>query len=260
MCSIAPAAVLQLCVYHGPRFIFCDTSHRCTQECMNASLAFKRLGKAKWRAQGGQWHRPCPRSVAAVATAFDFVIMSLGRQYQTHPLTMRPRTGTLASDIRLTVGTFERAARADPQKIFLLTETSAQHFRSVGRTGAYEDRDFSNGTADAQGNRSEVDTCACEPARWTLGWRDDLLRAGVREVAKKGGATGRVRILPFYNLTQPRWDMHVAVATQQHASDGGSTRKQVCDCTHFCYDREFWSTSFFPSMERLIRLPVAALH
>lgn len=210
----------------------------CTEEVAAATKEVRKIGKTKWKAAGGQWHRPCRSSAASIASQFDLVLVSIGRQYQRLPKTIR----TYVDDIRLTVQEFERAARKDARKIFLLLDNSAQHFRSYGMTGAYEDRALelesmlepqSVNSALPTGEAPRPDSgifeaCYCSPSIWGLEWKNKMLAAELRN------STSHVRYFPFYNLTQPRWDMHVAHATQQHGSGQNGTRRHVCDCTHFC--------------------------
>ena len=130
--------------------------------------------------------------------------------------------------VQLTVEAFERAVVAEPEKLFVFVETAAQHFRGAGRTGAYEDRAETQHQPRANGTMA---TCFCGPTDFSEDWRNALLHEGLQEHAR----SRRIRLLPYFNLTRPRWDMHVAEATQQHGSSDGSPRRVVCDCTHFCY-------------------------
>eukprot|EP00966_Prymnesium_polylepis_P153081 3536378-Prymnesium_polylepis.1 len=148
-------------------------------------------------------------------------------------------------DVRLAVDAFERAAAIDPRKLFVFLETAAQHFRGSAQTGAYEQRDA---TAYAPRAGGTIDGCYCAPTDWSLDWRNARLHEGLHEHAR----SRRVRLMPYYNLTQPRWDMHVAASTQQHYNLTQGPRRAVCDCTHFCYDREFWSRAFFPALQTVL--------
>ena len=60
-----------------------------------------------------------------------------------------------------------------------------------------------------------------------------------------------VRPLPFWDLTQPAWHMHLA-STSTRNNESTAT----CDCTHFCYAPAFWSRRFFPVLARAVA-PVA---
>lgn len=204
-----------------------------------------RLGKDGWLKSGGQWHRPCNGSAAYAAGAFDVVLVNLGIQYQARPQQMASGSGLYAQDVQLLVQEFERATEADPEKRFVFLQTSAQHFPGHSMTGAYEDR---LSEYQPQVNVT-IRSCYCSPSRFDIGWRNVRLREGLQQHVQRHH---NIKLLPFYNLTQPRWDMHVALATQQHA-DGDSVPKTVCDCTHFCYDADFWTHSFFPTLESLLR-------
>lgn len=196
-------------------------------------------GTVRWVEAGGQWWRPCEQALRSIITQFDIVIVNFGLHYQQRPTISAPEVGVYSRDLSLAVSAFERAAFVEPQKRFVIVETAAQHFRGTTRSGAFEERN--PGAVDP-------DRCHCNPTGWELGWRNVALHRAVSNATN-------TRLLPFYNLTQPRWDMHVAHSTQQHAGDASIKPKPVCDCTHFCFDRSFWQHDFFPSLDSVLRGP-----
>lgn len=60
-------------------------------------------------------------------------------------------------------------------------------------------------------------------------------------VERRLAARAGVGLLPFFNLTAPRHDMHYA---HYCSFAGQQTPGRCCDCTHFCYTPLFWDTVF----------------
>jgi hypothetical protein len=97
----------------------------------------------------------------------------------------------------------------------------------------------------------------CKPRLDTsMTWRNAELHAVMAELAPRvAGRRPQLSILPFENLTQPRWDMHDHVVRSSNRSvrPGGQAGarlagsvggKWITDCTHFCYSPRFWELSF----------------
>ena len=113
----------------------------------------------------------------------------------------------------------------------LFMETGAQHFRQndargFGRlrasTGSWEMRDPSTDKH-----------CACSPI-------EDFMISRQNGVLHEVLATGlypSVQVLPFYELTRPRWRWHFGNCTQR---PNGWNYYTCCDCTHFCYSPNMW--------------------
>ena len=51
-----------------------------------------------------------------------------------------------------------------------------------------------------------------------------------------------IKLVPFFNVTAPRHDMHNAHYCAYHYQKANPT--DCCDCTHFCYTPLFWDTVF----------------
>ena len=62
-------------------------------------------------------------------------------------------------------------------------------------------------------------------------WRNALLH----RVAPVEGP--RVKILPFENLTAPRWEYHNKMVSRKPGV-------WTSDCTHFCYSPRWWDLTF----------------
>jgi hypothetical protein len=69
------------------------------------------------------------------------------------------------------------------------------------------------------------------------------------QLAKRAAAKHGVGMVPFYNLTAARHDMH-----RRHFCSYSNQVKvgRCCDCTHFCYTPLFWDV-FFGQLGRSIR-------
>mmetsp|Transcript_28761 Transcript_28761/g.65146 ORF Transcript_28761/g.65146 Transcript_28761/m.65146 type:complete len:84 (+) Transcript_28761:617-868(+) len=62
-----------------------------------------------------------------------------------------------------------------------------------------------------------------------------------------------VLLMPYWQLTQPMWWMHLAHTVTRH-----NASEFACDCTHFCYSPAFWTSRFFPALTELLRKSAAA--
>lgn len=136
-------------------------------------------------------------------------------------------------------------AKAKPGRVPLYRENSAQHFKGGSWTpGAHKPPP---GTA-----------CNCEP----LAARDamsNLERVAANqnivfnEIARaKAAASGAVAVVPFFNLTAPRFNMH-----RRHFCSFSNQLKigSCCDCTHLCYTPLFWDTFFVSLRDAIVLHP-----
>ena len=127
----------------------------------------------------------------------------------------------------------------------LFRETSAQHFKG---TGSFRDmsqaRPAGPDAASAAG-ASALDAvdgaCACEAMSAEVEATNDvkLQNDVISRIAQRYAAT--VGIVPFYNLTAPRHDMHEGPFCGYGAKTGPTP---CCDCTHLCYTPQLWRTWF----------------
>lgn len=136
-------------------------------------------------------------------------------------------------------------AKAKPGRVPLYRENSAQHFKGGSWTpGAHKPPP---GAA-----------CNCEP----LAARDALSKServaanqniAFNELARaKAAASGAVAVVPFFNLTAPRFNMH-----RRHFCSFSNQLKigSCCDCTHLCYTPLFWDTFFVSLRNAIVRHP-----
>lgn len=126
-------------------------------------------------------------------------------------------------------------------RVALWREGSAQHFRG---TGSY--------TAGAE-KRQQVQEergapCECSPLGRDVPDGDNLNVLGWQH-EKQLAPTHGVGLVPFFNLTAPRHDMH-----RRHycAFDRQLTPGRCCDCTHFCFTPLFWD-AVFGGVHRIVR-------
>eukprot|EP00958_Prasinococcus_capsulatus_P020959 scaffold2788_cov376-Prasinococcus_capsulatus_cf.AAC.2 len=104
-------------------------------------------------------------------------------------------------------------------KALLLLEPTAQHFPSLGTgDGDYLNRD----------QRKLLDKCTCGPISDTrVSDKAEVVRRVLSTAASTDKHLGWVQLLPFFNVTQPRWEWHLG--------GGDPSRPRMCDCTHYCY-------------------------
>lgn len=175
-----------------------------------------------------------------------------------------------SSNLRAMLPLLERFARR-PGKLALLREPAAQHFSDGGSFNA----------SQHQQGRRPGQLCACQPTENADDPRDTnrmatlQLRQLVTELAPS------VRVLPFFEHTRPRHDMHpqamcayrparplpplngssapssvgalrVRVAEDAHLSDDVQPRRPCCDCTHFCYTPLFYDATILTPLHAMI--------
>ena len=147
-----------------------------------------------------------------------------------------------ALDLHTAFEQLNRHARVRGNKV-LFMETGAQHFkpndaRGFGRlrasTGAWEMRDPSTDKH-----------CACSPI-------EDFMISRQNGVLHEVLATGLypfVQVLPFYELTRPRWRWHFGNCTHRPS---GWNKDTCCDCSHYCYSPAMWRAHIEQVRRRLL--------
>eukprot|EP00899_Mesostigma_viride_P006916 jgi/Mesvir1/16225/Mv08479-RA.1 len=138
-------------------------------------------------------------------------------------------------------------------KVAFVQEVSAQHFQFTGTYHAELHKyELGNGTRNP---------CQCQAL---TGRPSDMQTQFDSWIVEQNAILGKlatrfssVRIWPFYDLTQPRFDVHVGKFCQF-----GKARKIVrpcCDCTHFCYSPVFWDAHFSDLFDLLYNMTGAQL-
>lgn len=111
----------------------------------------------------------------------------------------------------------------------LFRETSAQHFKG---SGSY--------TADAE--RVVNGRCSCAKHAPDAQQNNFVALENAVVHALAGRITaGVVPVVPFYSLTEPRYDMH----------NMADVRPSICDCTHVCYTPQLYD-AYFAGVERAL--------
>lgn len=197
-----------------------------------------------------------PDEVAAAVRTADAIVLNWGLHYG--------KLDQYRTDLHEAFATFERHA-AEAGKAAIFVETGAQHFKAADRrgysTGEWESRD-----------KSTDRNCACSA---TEDFHVNSRNRALYEVLGSGRYP-RVQVLPFYNLTRPRWRWHFGNCT--HRPNGWNYGTQpprarafdwtangrspltprafpstdtCCDCTHFCFSPTFWGAHLHNLIELL---------
>ena len=136
-----------------------------------------------------------------------------------------------------------------PGKLAVIREPAAQHFAG----GAFEPK-YALYASETRG------CCVpLSPAEAHSNFNYDATLAVHELVAQMGG--GRVRVLPWYNLTLSRWQAHVGTRAscfeRKHVEKFGRaiwTRSTTCgcDCTHFCYTPLMYDAMLFTPLHAML--------
>lgn len=119
-------------------------------------------------------------------------------------------------------------------------EASAQHFT----TGSYQ-----QGAEQRMAPRGKP--CECTPLSEGRQHETGLINLNKASMAmeRQFVPNAGLGLLPFFNLTAPRYDMHRA----HYCAFSGQKQPGICcDCTHFCYTPLFWD-ALFGDLYRLVR-------
>lgn len=153
-----------------------------------------------------------PALIQEVLDLFDVVVINIGVHYN--------NMTTYREDMERMLPLLE-AHGAKPGKAALFFESTAQHFAGDAGTGAY-----------AQRYTGETHKCTCGPIQTALNKKDPDDRNNiVRSIA---ASLPHVHVVPLFNLTAPRWNLHNA----------GSAGWPQCDCTHYCYSPPYYHLTF----------------
>ena len=161
-----------------------------------------------------------PDEVAAAVATADVVLINWGLHYQ--KMDEYREALTQAFDV------FEKHA-ATPGRAVVFQETGAQHFKASDRRGY--------GTGEWEHRDKSADThCTCSAIE---DFNVNVRNAVLWGVLDGAGRTKypHLHILPFYNLTRPRYRWHFGNCTQR---PNGWNYYTCCDCTHFCYSPNMW--------------------
>jgi len=168
---------------------------------------------------------------AAVHTA-DVIVLNWGLHY--HDM------DRYRSDLEAAFEMLDRHA-ASIGKAVLFMETGAQHFKAsdkrghgqLSHRGSWEERD-----------RSTDRNCACAPIEdFGINRQNGVLHTLLRDRRYP-----YIRVLPFYELTRPRWRWHFGNCTHRpsrwHYDD-------CCDCSHHCFSPGMWRSHLYELVAKL---------
>ena len=133
-------------------------------------------------------------------------------------------------DLHAAFRVFEKHARK-PGNAVLFRETAAQHFLEADPRGHGLMRS-STGEWEKRDRRTDKN-CACSPIEdFNVNRQNNVLHRVLQT-----GHYPHVALLPFYELTRPRWRWHFGNCTHR---PNGWKWDTCCDCTHFCYSPNMW--------------------
>lgn len=168
-----------------------------------------------------------PEDVAASLQTGDVIVVNWGLHYDD--------MNKYKKELHEAFAQFEQHATRTGNAV-LFRETGAQHFkeadeRGVGMlrssTGEWEKRD-----------KSTDKNCACSPVE---DFNVNKQNRALHEVLGTGKYP-HVKLLPFADLTRPRWRWHFGNCTHR---PNGWNWDTCCDCTHFCFSPGMWKAHLF---------------
>ena len=80
--------------------------------------------------------------------------------------------------------------------------------------------------------------------------RPHALSPGALHDVLGSGRYPHVQLLPFYELTQPRWRWHFGNCTHR---PNGWNYETCCDCTHFCFSPAMWHAHLHSVQQALLQ-------
>ena len=122
---------------------------------------------------------------------------------------------------------------AVPGRVPLFRELSAQHFKGGSWSpGAHKPPPGTPCECEPLASRAAIDVHERTKANQNVEFN---------ELAREKAEPLGIGLVPFFNLTAPRYDMH-----RRHFCSYSNQVKvgRCCDCTHFCYTPLFWDTFF----------------
>ena len=160
------------------------------------------------------------RQARAMLPHVDAVMLNHGLHYHS--------VDAFSTTVRAAMTELRSWRNAAPTRVALWREGSAQHFQG----GSYVPG-------------AELGQCQCAALSVAPGSQPPGASAGSNlnvaftEVERRLALQYGVGLVPFFNLTAPRHDMHYADFRTKHQRG-----ERICDCTHFCYTPLFWDHTF----------------
>eukprot|EP00898_Chlorokybus_atmophyticus_P006165 jgi/Chlat1/654/Chrsp103S01054 len=115
---------------------------------------------------------------------------------------------------------------ANPSKLALFRETSAQHFPA---SGAFD-----------KSNPAHKSDCMCEQLSKAAKADNYIMRQNsvVHWLAYRHP---NVKVVPFYERTSVRHNMHFQMCDPNRKKDTRAADSGCCDCTHYCWTPQLWN-------------------
>eukprot|EP00898_Chlorokybus_atmophyticus_P004742 jgi/Chlat1/5269/Chrsp33S05099 len=117
---------------------------------------------------------------------------------------------------------------SQPGKIGLMRELGAQHFYGTGAFNRTDPRHF-----------GALGVCQCFPMDDAVA-HTNLVQKQNRVIHEVAFYLNNFHMLPFYEVTSPRYDMHEEKYCLWNKGEG----QECCDCSHYCYVPVFWDAVF----------------
>lgn len=192
-----------------------------------------------------------PSKVEAVLEHADVAVLNYGLHYHS--------AEAYDAMLRQLFGLMSRWASGRPGRVPLFRELSAQHFKG----GAW---------APGADKPPHGTPCQCEPLRARDARTHDERKAtnqnlAFNAVAAAATADTGVGLVPFYNLTAPRHDMHrrhfCSYSNQRKCATAAALARgkkrcgvgRCCDCTHLCYTPLLWDVFFGQLRDAMLSHP-----
>jgi len=170
-----------------------------------------------------------PGAIGQVLEIVDVAMLNFGLHYS--PLA---KLEGMVQEAMAQLGKWQSAR--PQQRVALWRESSAQHYPG----GAYE----KGAERPPPGS-----PCMCSPLSASAEKSEYNLNVAAVAAERREASRHGVALVPFFNLTAPRFDMHRAHFCSYHNQRRVGT---CCDCTHFCYTPLFWDV-FFAGLYRTLR-------
>ena len=178
------------------------------------------------------WHKYKASDMAAVLSLADVVVVNYALHYHgplDHPERVMDEYEQEMHALFLQLDAFASL----PGKAAIFRETGAQHFSG---TGSY--------AGDRQAHPKIAKGCHCAPMSDEVRRHNDVTRFN-DVVHRLAARHPRVRVLPFYDITAPRHDMHEgAFCAFGQARVEPNVQRFCCDCTHYCHTPQLWRHVF----------------
>jgi len=181
-------------------------------------------------------YRYAPAELAALMRDADVLLLNYGLHYpaahheaHTAALEYEARIGEAFAHVMAHAREAPASGPSGRGVRVLFRETSAQHFAGSGS--------YTEGADRLVQGRCSCTKHSLDTSQNNLVARENsIVHALARRIT--GGA---VPVVPFYNLTEPRYDMHNMAAV----------RPSICDCTHMCYTPQLYD-AYFAGVERAL--------